>query len=357
MALRTRLVLTSVGLVATALFLVAGATFGALQDWLQAATPEALLASSSELTSRIAFVLAGTSAAALVCLTLVAAHLVRRGLRPLDRIVDAAADIGAGDLERRVDAAPPGTEVGRLAYALNAMLAQLQAAFREREESEERLRRFVADASHELRTPVATIRGYAELFRRGARSRPEDAARAMERIESEAARMGLLVEELLLLTRLDAGRPMERAAVDLGALAADAVADALAVDPGRPVTLVRSGPVPVLGDPARLRQVAGNLLTNVLDHTPDGTPATVRVTTSGSYAVLEVSDEGPGIDAEQAERVFERFYRGNRQAGGQRGGGSGLGLSIVAAVVSAHGGEVRVLPGEGATFRVRLPRA
>ncbi|NRQ37612.1 HAMP domain-containing histidine kinase [Nonomuraea sp. NN258] len=274
-------------------------------------------------------------------------------------MADAAAGIGAGELERRIDAAPPSTEVGRLGHAFNTMAADLEVAFKQREESEERLRRFVADASHELRTPVATIRGYAELFRRGAHARPEDLDRAMTRIESEAARMGLLVEELLQLTRLDRGRPRERVPVDLAELAADAVADTLAVAPGRPISAVGSGPVPVTGDPASLRQLVGNLLANVLDHTPDGTPATVRVARDGGYALIEVADEGPGLEPEQAERVFERFYRAHRRPAGRMGGGSGLGLSIVAAVASAHGGTATVTstPGAGATFLIRIPQA
>ncbi|MFD9946041.1 sensor histidine kinase [Nonomuraea sp. NPDC059023] len=366
MTLRTRLVLTTVGLVTLALGLVAGATFGALQDWrgsggsrlLAMNTPEALVAASDELTSRVAWVLAGTSAAALVLLTFLAAHLIRKGLRPLDRMVEAAADIGAGNLERRVEAARPVGEVGRLAHALNAMLGQLEGAFRQRESSEERLRRFVADASHELRTPIATIRGYAELFRRGADGRPEDLARAMHRIEAEAGRMGSMVDEMLLLARLDQGRPLERTPVDLMALAADAVSDAHAMDPGRVIGLECATPVTVTGDPLRLRQVVGNLLKNVLDHTPPGTPAVVRLDREGGHAVLEVIDEGPGLSEEQTERVFERFWRGeHRQADGRRLGGSGLGLSIVAAVVASHGGEVRAAstPGTGTTFTVRLP--
>lgn len=215
MSLRTRLVLTVVGLVALALGTAAGATFGALQDWrghnsarlLALTTPEALVAASDELTERVALVMIGSSAFALVCLTLLAAHLIRRGLRPLDRIVETAAAIGEGNLERRIEAAPATGEVGRLGHALNQMLTQIEEAFREREASEDRLRRFVADASHELRTPIASIRGYAELFRRGADTRPEDLAKAMRRIEAEATRMGSLVDEMLLLARLDQGRP------------------------------------------------------------------------------------------------------------------------------------------------------
>ncbi|WP_052422959.1 sensor histidine kinase [Nonomuraea candida] len=366
MSLRARLVATVVGLLALALVLAAGATFGAIQDWrgpgssrlLSLTTPEQLLAASDELSERVAFVLIGTSGFGLAALTLLAAHLIRRGLRPLDRIVETAAAIGDGDLARRVEAGPPGTEVGRLGDALNAMLGQIEDAFRERAASEDRLRRFVADASHELRTPIATIRGYAELFRRGAATRQDDLEKAMRRIEAEATRMGSLVDEMLLLARLDQGRPLDREPVELTELAADAVADTLAVDPDRPLTLDHDGPVRVTGDAARLRQVMGNLLANVLHHTPPGTPAAVRIGVEDGQAVIEVADRGPGMPPEQAALVFERFYRvDHSHGGGARRGGAGLGLSIVRAVVTAHGGEVsaRSVPGEGTTFHVHLP--
>ncbi|MFI0481246.1 sensor histidine kinase [Actinomadura sp. 9N215] len=282
---------------------------------------------------------------------------VRRATRPLEEIAATAARIGDGDLARRLAVHGPKTEVGRLAEALNGMLAQIEASFREREASRDRLRRFVADASHELRTPVATVRGYAELFRRGAADRPEDLAKAMRRIESEAERMGRLVDEMLLLARLDQGRPLEREPVDLSALAADAVADAAVVDEDRPLTLETSGPVVVTGDAERLRQVLDNLLANVRRHTPPATPATVRVSERGGRAVLEVADEGPGIPADDRARVFERFYRADESRSRDRGG-SGLGLSIVAAVAQAHGGRASVAdaPGGGAVFTITLPR-
>ncbi|TMR02723.1 HAMP domain-containing protein [Actinomadura soli] len=287
-------------------------------------------------------------------------HAVRRATRPLEEIAATAARIGDGDLGRRLAVHGPKTEVGRLAGALNGMLAQIEASFREREASRDRLRRFVADASHELRTPVATVRGYAELFRRGAADRPEDLAKAMRRIESEAERMGRLVDEMLLLARLDEGRPLEREPVDLAALAADAVADATVVEPGRPLTLETDGPVVVTGDAGRLRQVLDNLLANVRRHTPPGTAATVRVSERDGDAVLEVADEGPGIPAGDRARVFERFYRADpsrsRDVTAQPGG-SGLGLSIVAAVAAAHGGRAAAAdaPGGGAAFTIALP--
>ncbi|REF00205.1 sensor histidine kinase [Thermomonospora umbrina] len=311
---------------------------------------------SDELAGRVIGVETSVTLGTLGCIGLLALRAVRRGLRPLEEMAVTAAAIGDGDLTRRIGPADPRSEVGRLGAALNAMLGQIESAFRERETSEARLRRFVADASHELRTPVATIRGYAELFRRGAADRPEDLAKAMHRIESEAERMGALVDELLLLARLDQGRPLERSPVDLAELAADAVADARAVEPTRPLTLDTAGPVPVNGDAARLRQLLGNLLANVRGHTPPDTPATVRVTTDGDRAVLEVTDTGPGLPAGQRERVFERFYRADPSRSRDHGG-AGLGLSIVAAVAEAHQGRATARPGPagGASFVVTLP--
>jgi two-component system OmpR family sensor kinase len=276
-----------------------------------------------------------------------------------------AGEIAAGDLSRRVERAGGRGEVGRLGEALNAMLHQIEEAFADRERaaaelqrSEERLRRFIADASHELRTPLTSIRGHAELFRRGAAADPEALAQAMRRIEGEAQRMGLLVDDLLLLARLDEGRPLDHAPVDLTAVATDAVTDARAVEPDRPFELDVDGPVTVQGDNARLHQLAANLLSNARTHTPSTTPVRVSVRREGDHAVLEVSDRGPGMDPAQAARVFERFYRADVSRA-RLSGGSGLGLSIVAAVAEAHGGAVAVdtAPGEGATFSVRLPAA
>ncbi|MFC6879276.1 MULTISPECIES: sensor histidine kinase [Actinomadura] len=311
-----------------------------------------------ELLGRTLGTLVTVTVAVLGGVGLLAWWAIRSALRPLDEIAETAAAIGGGDLARRVDVPGPRTEVGRLSTALNGMLAQIEAAFREREASENRLRRFIADASHELRTPVATMRGYAELFRRGAADRPGDLAKAMRRIESEAERMGLLVDEMLLLARLDQGRPLERRPVDLAVLAADAVADAGAVEPGRPLTLDAAEPVIVSGDAERLRQVLANLLANVRRHTPAGTPAAVRAALDGDRAVIEVADQGPGLTEEQRAKVFERFYRADA-ARSRDHGGAGLGLSIVAAVAQAHGGTatVRSAPGEGAVFTVTLPTA
>lgn len=297
--------------------------------------------------------------------------VVRRSLRPLTEVEHTAAAIAAGDLSRRVPPAPPGTEVGRLSEALNMMLGQIERAFQVQRESEqsarrseEQMRQFVADASHELRTPLTSIRGFAELFRQGAVSDPEELERVMRRIEDEGARMGVLVDDLLLLARLDQRRPLEREPVDLSRLASDAVEDVRMVAPDRPIELVVDDGQPpvVIGDELRLRQVLGNLLGNALTHTPDGTAIHVRVgrraDDAGEWAVLEVADEGPGLAPEHAARIFERFYRVDA-ARTRAQGGSGLGLSIVAGLAAAHGGRVELdtAAAQGATFRVVLPLA
>ena len=306
-----------------------------------------------------AAVLAGVGGLALV--------VVRAGLRPLEDIGRTAGAIAEGDLSRRVERAEPDTEVGRLGLSLNAMLSQIQSAFEARQASEDRLRRFVADASHELRTPLTSIRGYAEMFRRGASDRPEDLASSMRRIEEESARMGVLVDDLLLLARLDQGRPLDRRPVDLTRVAADAVADARAVEPERSITLETSdvalgGPLGpgtgavVLGDELRLRQVTANLLANARQHTPPTAAVRVGVRRDNGSVVLEVADDGPGLLPEEAAKVFERFYRADPSRNRNQGG-TGLGLSIVAALAEAHGGRARVesTPGHGARFWVELP--
>ena len=287
---------------------------------------------------------------------LAAYGLVRAGLRPLEGIGEVAGNIAAGDLSQRVPGADQRTEVGRLASSLNAMLGQIQTSFEARQESEARLRRFVADASHELRTPLTSIRGYAELFRRGAAERPDDLAKAMRRIEEESSRMSVLVDDLLLLARLDQGRPLERGAVDLARVAADAVDDARAWSPGRSIGLEAPERLVVEGDDLRLRQVAANLLSNALQHTPPDAAVEVRVRSEDGQAVLEVADRGPGLDADGAARVFERFYRGDPSRT-RAGGGSGLGLSIVAAIAEAHGGRATIdtAPGRGTCVQVTLP--
>ena len=276
--------------------------------------------------------------------------VVRLGLRPLREIEETATAITAGDLSHRVEVANEHTEVGHVALALNAMLGTIEA-------SDLRLRRFVADASHELRTPLAAVRAYAELFARGAESRPEDLARTMSGITREAERMSVLVEDLLLLARLDEGRPLEREPVRLDDLVGEAVETARMVDPERKIEL-STEPVTVLGDRDRLRQVMDNLLSNVRSHTPAASPARVSVARENGRAVIEVGDSGPGLTEDELGRVFERFYRADSSRA-RASGGVGLGLSIVAAVARAHGGSVGVSSEQdlGAIFRVELPVA
>ena len=395
------------------------------------------------------------SAIIVVALAIVGVAMVRASLRPLNDIERTADAIAAGDLSRRVPYYDPRTEMGRLATSLNVMLAHVESAFRARAKSEaaarhseERMRRFLADASHELRTPLTAIRGYAEYYRQrgglkngsaspatagaataaaaasaatagaatarraataeasaattaspgtgtaataaaahtsavagagtvpgsladpAARDEPltrQDMDRIMERVEQESRRMGGLVEDMLVLARVDQQRPIERRPVDLLTLAADAVQDARIVAPSRSIDLTLGTGVAflVLGDEARLRQVISNLMNNALTHTPDGSPISVRIFTGYQQgnpavpcAILEVTDHGPGLTQEQASRVFERFYRAD-QARGRRTGGSGLGLAIVQALVTAHGGTVSLdtAPAHGATFRITLPLA
>ena len=274
---------------------------------------------------------------------------VRLGLRPLEAMGKTAGAIAAGDLTQRVEDADERTEVGRLGLALNSMLGEIEA-------SDQRLRRFVADASHELRTPLAAVRAYAELFGRGADRNPDDLARAMSGIGRESKRMSLLVEDLLLLARLDEGRPLERKPVRLDELAGEAVETARAVEPGRPIEL-DTEPVVVVGDHHGLRQILDNLLANVRAHTPAGSGASVRVAAENGSAVIEVADSGPGLSPKEAERVFERFYRADVSRS-RKSGGVGLGLAIVEAVAEAHGGTVSASsePGRGTTFRIVLPR-
>jgi two-component system, OmpR family, sensor kinase len=315
----------------------------------------------------------------LLVLGLVAWVVVRVGLLPLDRMGHTAGAIAGGDLSHRVESTDPRTEVGRLGIALNAMLDRLEQAFSQRQASEDRLRRFLADASHELRTPLASIRGYAELFRMGAAREPEEVEKAMRRIEDEAARMGVLVEDLLMLARLDEIAEAPHSPVELAALAADAVADARATAPDRAIALdaglgadagadaggradagagAGAAALTVLGDAHQLRQVLANLLRNALVHTPAGTPIEVSVAAQDGGVRLEVRDHGPGLPGDEPDALFERFWRA--EGGRERGkAGAGLGLAIVAAIVDAHGGEVAAAnaPGGGAVFAVELPAA
>lgn len=310
-------------------------------------------------------VVSGVGLLTLLLASLIASWTVSRSFRPLARVEKTAAAIAAGDLSRRVEVENPGTEVGRLASSLNAMLAHIETAFAARTASEGRMRRFAADASHELRTPLVTIRGFSELYRHGALATDEDVATAMGRIESEAKRMGSMVEDLLLLARLDEQRPLQQKPVDLQLIAHDAVVDTQASDRTRTISLTgldggSAAPAPVLGDEAKLRQVVGNLVGNALRYTPEGSPIElavgVRTSDGGSASVIEVRDHGPGISDDDASKVFERFYRADTSRTRETGG-SGLGLAIVAAIVGSHGGSVRVqaTDGGGATLVVSLP--
>ena len=332
----------------------------------------------------------------IVGLAIVGVAIVRASLRPLVDIERTAQAIAAGDLSRRVPDQDPITEVGRLGRSLNTMLSQIESSFHAQarseaaaRRSEERMRQFVADASHELRTPLTAMRGYAEYYRQrgGMHDTPADPGqpghgqpghelgsnaqlnradmdRIMQRVEQESARMGVLVEDMLLLARLDQQRPIEHRPVDLLTLAADAVQDARIIAPDRDISLdVGSGAAfLILGDEVRLRQVIGNLMNNALTHTPEGTPVAVRLLPGPRQpvpsVVLEVADQGPGLRQDQAEHVFERFYRAD-QARTRKAGGTGLGLAIVAALVAVHDGTValKTAPGQGATFRITLPLA
>ncbi|WP_034591520.1 sensor histidine kinase [Hamadaea tsunoensis] len=324
----------------------------------------------------------GVSGLALLVLALLASAVVKIGLRPLTRMETAAASIAADDppsqtqVAGRVPDADPHTEAGRLGLALNTMLGRIQNAIAARAASEQRLRQFLADASHELRTPLTSIRGFAELYRRSGSQGGPEMTEMMSRIEQEAARMGLLVEDLLLLAALDEERPLRAQPVDLLAVAADTISDAHVRNPTRFVALSSFDPVTVTGDDHRLRQVATNLVSNALRHTGDFAKVEIRVAETTMtvpdpavvasvgadlrpgtrIALLEVGDTGPGVPAEHAERIFERLYRADPGRARSQGG-SGLGLSIVAAIVAAHGGRVELVtaPGQGATFRVLLP--
>ncbi len=296
------------------------------------------------------------SAVLLAALGAVAWVMVRRDLRPLEHMTDTAGAIAAGHLSSRVPEDSGGTEVAHLGRALNSMLDQIERALAERTASEERLRRFLADASHELRTPLTSIRGYSELFDLGVRDRPEDLATSLHRIRDEAARMGTLVDDLFLLAQLDHERPLHFERLDLTELVRRSVEGVTVAEPDRPVTVQSGDAVFVEGDGARLRQVVDNLLVNALRHTPAGSPVEVRLVREEREAVLTVHDHGPGVDPADAPHVFEPFFRSDPSRS-RSSGGAGLGLAIVAAIVSAHGGTVRVEPGPGATFVVSLPAA
>jgi two-component system OmpR family sensor kinase len=311
----------------------------------------------TEVTSALRRLVLIEGTAGVVLLALLAAGawlLLRRGLRPLEQMATSARSIAAGNLSERVGPSEGRTEVGQLGLALNTMLGEIESAFAERDRTEHRLRQFLADASHELRTPLTSIQGFAELFRLGAAAPGVDQPVIMRRIEEESARMKTLVEDLLLLARLDQTRPIERVPVDLAVLAADACSDAVAAAPDRPVTLDAPEPVVVLGDRDHLRQAIANLVTNALRHTPPGTPIEVSTGIAGDTATVAVRDHGPGLDDDALAHVFDRFWQADRARVGK---GAGLGLSIVAAIAAEHGGDATAAnaPDGGAVFTIRLP--
>jgi two-component system OmpR family sensor kinase len=297
----------------------------------------------------------------LLMLAVITWWVLRLGVQPIRRMTGAATTIAAGDLSARVPEAPAGTEAAELGDALNVMLERIEAAFAERSASEDRLRRFVADASHELRTPVTTVRGYAELFRMGGLEDHEKLVAAMARTEAESVRMGRLVDDMLTLARLDRGVTTAPEDVRLDTVVADAAADLRVVHPDHPVT-VSLEPAVVRGSPDQLHQVVANLLTNAAVHTPAGTSVRAEVSRAPRGVRLVVADDGPGMDDETAAHAFERFYRADPSRS-RASGGSGLGLSIVAAIVAAHGGTVRIAragldpdaAGTGTTVVVELP--
>jgi two-component system OmpR family sensor kinase len=314
------------------------------------------LTQTNDTMSSLVRIEAGVSVAVLVALCALALWTVRRGLRPLDAMAETANAIASGDLSRRVEPSDEESEVGRLGGALNVMLSQIEGAFAETSASAARLRQFVADASHELRTPLTSIRGYAELLRKGVFPDEEERIRALRRVETEAARMSGLVDDLLLLARLDQGRPLERSPVDLRRICRDAVDDARLADPDRPIELVAPAPVSVAGDRDRIAQVAHNLVRNAVVHTPAGTQVRVEVAAEGAMGTVRVSDNGPGLTAVRLSLVFDRFYQADPS---RTGAGTGLGLSIVRAIAEALGGRAWAEPGpgRGTVFCVALPLA
>ena len=304
--------------------------------------------------NRLVLIEVSGAAALLIILSAGAMLVLRRGLSPLERMADTAGQIAAGHLEERVQVEDQKSEVGQLATAFNTMLDEIQGAFGERDRTEERLRQFLADASHELRTPLTSIQGFAELFRLGASDPRVDKATIARRIEEESARMKSLVEDLLLLARLDQVRPTETAPVDLAVLAADACSDAIAMAPERKVTLRAPEPLVVVGDEAHLRQAVANLVSNALRHSPHGSPLELSAERRDATAIMEVRDHGPGLEPDTLAHAFDRFWQ---KDAARTGAGAGLGLAIVAGIVTEHGGTVSAAnaPGGGAAFRICLP--
>mgnify|MGYP000282717470 CR=1 FL=1 len=311
-------------------------------------------------TSRLGFLFSLIGFVLLMLIAIAARTVIKVGLRPLEDAEKTAEEIAAGNYSARMPETNPGTEVGRLVTSLNSMLSRIEKSFSIQNESENKLRRFVADASHELRTPITAIRGFSELHRQGAVTGEKETAELIGRIEGESKRMGSLVEDLLLLARLDQAREMDSKPVDINKVVEDAVISARAAGPEHPVTLNSSSDeIFTLGDEARIHQVVANLLANARAHTPAGTPISVSVKSTDAGVEVVVADKGPGLSTEDQKRIFEHFYRADSSRVRTGADGSGLGLSIVDAVMRAHGGSVSVesTPGEGATFTLLFPRA
>ena len=294
---------------------------------------------------------------ALIAIAMAARWIIALGLKPLEAVEDTAEAIASGDLSARLPAAKPDTEVGRLTTSLNTMLSRIEESFTARVESENKLRRFVADASHELRTPLTAIRGFAELHRQGAVVGDDKTKELINRIEKESVRMSSLVEDLLLLARLDQSRELAKEPVDLNTLITEAVASARAAGPNHPIEInLEASEIFVLGDSQRIHQVIANLLANARAHTPNGTQISITAMQGVSETTIAVSDKGPGLSKADQDRIFERFYRADPSRVRNSGEGSGLGLSIVDAVMKAHGGYVSVKSdvGQGATFTLHF---
>ncbi|CAN2230190.1 BaeS Signal transduction histidine kinase [Candidatus Nanopelagicaceae bacterium] len=309
--------------------------------------------------SRLGYLFFFISLVLLILMAIAARTVVAVGLRPLRTAEDTAEEIASGNLSARMPEASPSTEVGRLVTTFNTMLARIEDSFSARTKSEDKLRRFVADASHELRTPLTAIRGFSELYRQGAVKGEEDTKQLISRIEGESKRMSSLVEDLLLLARVDQAREMKSEAVDIVKLVADATASAQVSGPNHPITLIApKSEVFMLGDEVRIHQVIANLLANARSHTPDGTPIAVMITSSEDGLSISVADKGPGISEVDQKRIFERFYRADSSRSRSGEDGTGLGLSIVEAVMQAHGGTVSVESelGKGTKFTLTFPQ-
>ena len=296
----------------------------------------------------------------LLLIGLISRYVIQISLKPLRDVEGTAAAIAAGDLSARLPASKPHTEVGRLSHSLNTMLGRIEDSFNAKANSETKLRRFVADASHELRTPLTAIRGFAELHRQGAVEGEEKTKELIGRIEKESIRMGSLVEDLLFLARSDEARPLVKEPVDINNLIEESVASARAAGPSHPITINMGGEsdeVFVLGDNKRIHQAVANLLANARTHTPAGTSIVVSAHVGDNETTISVADSGPGLPVEDQPRIFERFFRSDPSRARSAGEGSGLGLSIVDAIMKAHGGSVSVAsePGNGATFTLHFP--